>query len=105
MPCHRASNTKLQQLRRFAVDRLKDRDVASRYYDELESELQGVQAQPLSLDEKCKKLEKTIQRVATNTIGHTKKQANKEWFHEEFPKVKEERNATRERAIQRMLTN
>jgi hypothetical protein len=47
-----ASNTKPQQLRRFAVDRLKDRDVASRYYDELESELQGVQAQPLSLDEK-----------------------------------------------------
>jgi hypothetical protein len=50
----RASNTKPQQLRRFAVDRLKDRDVASRYYNELESELQGVQAQPLSLDEKCK---------------------------------------------------
>jgi hypothetical protein len=45
MPCQ-------QQLRRFAVDRLKDRDVASRYYDELESELQGVQAQPLSLDNK-----------------------------------------------------
>jgi hypothetical protein len=54
----RASNTKPQQLRRFAVDRLKDRDVASRYFDELESVLQGVEAQPLSLDEKCKKLEK-----------------------------------------------
>jgi hypothetical protein len=39
----RASNKKPQQLRRFAVYRLKDRDVASRYYDELESELQGVQ--------------------------------------------------------------
>jgi hypothetical protein len=60
----RASNTKPHQLRRFSVDRLKDKDVASRYYDELESELQGVQAQPLSLDEKCKKLEETIQRVA-----------------------------------------
>jgi hypothetical protein len=43
----RASKTKPQQLRRFVVDRLKDRDVASRYYDEPESELQGVQAQPL----------------------------------------------------------
>jgi hypothetical protein len=42
----RASNTKPQQLIRFAVDRLKDRNVASRYYDELESELQDVQAQP-----------------------------------------------------------
>jgi hypothetical protein len=57
---------------------LKDRDVASRHYDELESELQGVQAQALSLDEKCKKLEETIQRVASNTIGYTRKQANKE---------------------------
>jgi hypothetical protein len=46
------------------------------------SELQGVQAQPLSLDEKCKTLEETIQRVATNTIGYLRKQANKEWFEE-----------------------
>jgi hypothetical protein len=69
----RASNTKPQQLRRFAVDRLKDRDrdVASRYYDELKSELQGLQVQPLNLDKKCKKLEETIQRKATNTIGYT----------------------------------
>jgi hypothetical protein len=69
----RASNTKQQQLRRFAVNRLKDRDVASRYYDELESELQGVQAQPLSLDEILKKLEEKIQRVAKNTIGYTRR--------------------------------
>jgi hypothetical protein len=67
-----ASSTKLQQLRRFAVNRLKERDVATRFYDEFESELQGVQAQPLSLDEKCKKLEDTIHRVATNTIGYTR---------------------------------
>jgi hypothetical protein len=63
-------------MRYFAVDKLKDRDVTARYYDELKSELQGVQAQPLSLDEKCKKLEGTIQRVAKNTIGYTRKQAN-----------------------------
>jgi hypothetical protein len=56
---YRADNTKPQQLRRFAVNRLKDRDVASRDYDDLESDLQGVQPQPLSLDEKCKILEKT----------------------------------------------
>jgi hypothetical protein len=78
----------------------KDRDVASRYYDELESELQGVQAQPLSLDEKCKKLEETIQREATNIVGYTRKQANKEWFDEECAMVNEEKNAARERAIQ-----
>jgi hypothetical protein len=68
---------------------VKDRDVASRYYDEFESEFQGVQAQPLSLDEKCKKLEETIQRVATNAIGLTRKQANKEWFDEECAKGNE----------------
>jgi hypothetical protein len=80
---------------------LEDRDVASRYYEELESELQGVQPQPLSLGEKCKKLEETIQRVATNTIGFTRKQANKEWFDEECAKVNEEKNAVKERAIQK----
>jgi hypothetical protein len=47
-----------------------------------------------------KKLEETIQRVATNTIGYTRKQANKEWFDEECAKVIEEKNAARERAIQ-----
>jgi hypothetical protein len=46
----RASNTNPQQLRRLAVDRLKDRDVASRYYDELESELQGGRNNPESSD-------------------------------------------------------
>jgi hypothetical protein len=55
-----------------------------------------VKAQPLSLDEKCKKLEETIQRVATNTIGYTRKQANKEWFDEECAKENEEKNASRE---------
>jgi hypothetical protein len=47
-----------------------------------------------------KKLEKTIQRVATNTIGYTRKQANKEWFDAECAEVNEEKNAARERAIQ-----
>jgi hypothetical protein len=55
-----------------------------------------VQAKPLCLDEKCKKLEETIQRVATNTIGYTRKQAYKEWFDEECAEV----NAAKERAIQ-----
>jgi Fe2+ transport system protein B len=71
----RASNTKPQQQIRFEVDRLKDRNVSSRYYDELQSKLQRLQSQPISLDEKVKKLEVTIQREATKTIGYTRKQA------------------------------
>jgi hypothetical protein len=59
-----------------------------------------VQAQPLSLDKKSKKLEETIQREATNTIGYTRKQSNKEWFNEECAKLNEEKNAVRDRAIQ-----
>jgi hypothetical protein len=47
----------------------------------------------LNLDAKCKKLEETIQRVATNTIGYTRKQANKEWFDKACAKVNEEKNA------------
>jgi hypothetical protein len=108
--CH-ASNTKPQQLRRFAVDRLKDRDVALRYYDELESELQGVQAKPLSLDEKCKILQETNKRVTTNTIGYTRKQAYKEWFDEGCALLNEIKNTARERPFKtppeglKMLTN
>jgi hypothetical protein len=59
-------------------NRLKDRDVASRYYEEHEAELQGVQTQPLSFAETCKKLKDTNQRAVTNTIGYTRKQSNKE---------------------------
>jgi hypothetical protein len=59
-----------------------------------------VQAEPLSLDEKCKKLEETIQRVVTHTIGYTIKQANKEWFDKECAEVNEEKNADKERATQ-----
>jgi hypothetical protein len=111
----RASNTKPQQLqslmRRFAVNRLKDRDVASRYYDEFESELQGVQAQPLSLDEKFEKLEEKFQSVASNTIGCTRKQVNKEWFDEECAKLNEKRTPPENEPSKskpeepRMLTN
>jgi hypothetical protein len=50
-----------------------------------------VHAQPLSWDENCKKKLETIQRVATNTIGYTRKQANKEWFDEECAKVNDKR--------------
>jgi hypothetical protein len=56
------------------------------------------------LDEKCKKLEKTIQRVATNTIGYTRKRANIVWFDEECAKVKEKKNTARQRAIQNNTT-
>jgi hypothetical protein len=43
------------------------------------------------LDEICKILKETIQRVATNTIGYTRKQANKEWFKKECAKVNRKR--------------
>jgi hypothetical protein len=39
-----------------------------------------------------------VQRIATNTIGYTRKQANKECFDEECARVNEEKNAARERA-------
>jgi hypothetical protein len=45
------------------------------------------------------KLEETIQGVATNTVGYTRKQTNKEWF-DKFANRNEEKNAARERAIQ-----
>jgi hypothetical protein len=54
-----------------------------------------VQAQPLSLYEKCKKLLEKIQKEGTNTIGYMKKQTYKEWFDEECAGVNEEKNTAR----------
>jgi flavoprotein len=64
----------------------------------LNSEVYTLHAQPL--DEKCKKLEETIQRVAKTPSVTREKQANKKWFDKECAKVNEEKNAARERAIQ-----
>jgi hypothetical protein len=97
-------------MRRCAVDRLKDMEVASRYYDELESDLQGAPTQSLSLDEKIKKLEETIQRVETNTISYMRKKASKEWFDEECAMVGKQRRQTashpnQDQRSQLMFTN
>jgi hypothetical protein len=62
-----------------------------------------VQAQALSLDKKCKKLEEKSRE--TNTIGYTRKQANKVWFDEKCARKNEEKNAARERAIQNNTKN
>ena len=98
----RASCTNPQQLRRFAVDRLTDRGVATRYRDELEAELQGApEPESLSLDDKWKRMETAVRKVAENTIGYTRKQARNEWFDEECELVNEEKNALRARTIQR----
>ena len=64
--------TNPQQLRRFAVDRLTDGGVATRYRDELETELQGApEPESLSLNDKWKRMETAIRKVAENTIGYT----------------------------------
>jgi hypothetical protein len=45
-------------------------------------------------------MEEAVQKVATNTIGYTRKQAGKEWFDEECEKVNEEKGACRANANQ-----
>jgi hypothetical protein len=45
-------------------------------------------------------IRETIQRVATNTIYYTRKQANKEWSDKECALWNEEKTAARERTIQ-----
>ena len=72
--------TNPQQLKRFAVDRLTDGGVATRYRDELEAELQGAPGpEPISLDDKWTRIETAIRKVAEKTIGYTRKQAKNEW--------------------------
>jgi hypothetical protein len=48
-----------------------------------------------------RKQEKIVRKIATNTIGYTRKQARKEWFDEECEKVNGEKNACRANAIHR----
>jgi hypothetical protein len=55
----------------------------------------------LSLDNKWKRMEEAVGKVATNTIGYTRKQVRKEWFDEECEKVNEDKKACRANAIQR----
>jgi hypothetical protein len=64
---------------------------ATIYCYELEVELSGaLEPEPLSLDDNWKRMEETVRKVATNTIGRTQKQAGKKWFYEEFRKMNEE---------------
>jgi hypothetical protein len=79
-----ASNTTPQQLRRFAVEHLYGGDVATMHRHELETELPDAsESESLSWDDKWKRMEETVWKVATNTIVYTRKQAGKEWFDEE----------------------
>jgi hypothetical protein len=45
------------------------------------------------LDDKWKRTETALRKVAENTIGYTRKQAVNEWFDEECEVVNEEKNA------------
>jgi hypothetical protein len=66
----RASNTTTQQLRRSAVERLNDGNVATMYGHELEAELSGAsEPESLSLNDKWKRMEETVRKVAINAIG------------------------------------
>jgi hypothetical protein len=99
----RASNTTPQQLRRFAVERLNDGNVATMYRHELEAELLGAsEPKQLCLNDKWRRMEEAVRKVATNTIGYTRKRARKVWFDEECEKVNEEKNACRANAIHRV---
>jgi hypothetical protein len=75
----RASNTTPQQLRRFAGERLNDGKLGTMYSHELEAELSGAsEPESMSLDEKWKRLEEAVRKIAT-IIGSIRKQSGKEW--------------------------
>jgi type IV secretory pathway TrbF-like protein len=52
-----------------------------------------------------KNWKKQSQRVATNTIGYTRKQAHKEWFDESEPFQKIQRNSRKFIKIHEILRN
>jgi hypothetical protein len=63
-----ASNTTPQQLRRFAVERLNDGNVATMYRHGLEAELSGASEppEPLNLDDKWKRMEEASSAIDEN---------------------------------------
>jgi hypothetical protein len=72
------------------------------YRHELEAELSSAsEPEPLSLNEKWRQMEEAVRKIATNTIGYTRKQAGKDWFDEECEMVNEEKNTCRVNAIHR----
>jgi hypothetical protein len=73
------------------------------YRHELEAELSAAsEPEPLSLNDKWRWMEEAVRKVATNTIGYTRKQAGTELFDEECEKVNEEKNACRANANHRV---
>jgi hypothetical protein len=72
------------------------------YRHELEAELSDAsEPEPLSLNDKWRRMDKEVRKVATNTIGYTRKQTLKECFDKEFEKVNDEKNACRSNINQR----
>jgi hypothetical protein len=69
------------------------------YHHELEAELSGA-----SVPESLRLMEEAVQKVATKTIGDTRKQAGKEWFDEGCEKVNVEKNACRANGIYRVTS-
>jgi hypothetical protein len=58
------------------------------YHYELVAELPDAsESKPLSLNDKWKRMEEAVRKVATNTNGYAGKQVGKEWFDEECEKV------------------
>jgi hypothetical protein len=71
------------QIRRFAVERLNDRNVETVYHYELGAELPGVsEPEPLGLDDKWKRVEEAVKKERHIPFD-TQKQSGKEWFYGE----------------------
>jgi hypothetical protein len=71
---------------------------------ELEAELSGKsEPEPLSLDDKWKRMQEAVRKVETNAIGYSRKQAGKEWFDEDWEKVNNEKTACNANATERNL--
>jgi hypothetical protein len=77
--CRAYTTRQEKQRRRFVVERLKSKDVATQYCNELEPELQSSHdVQTRSLNELWYETEEKIKKVAANSVGYTQKQGKKQ---------------------------
>jgi hypothetical protein len=97
--CRAYTTRQEQKQRRFVVERLKSKDVATQYRNELESEFQsGHDVQ--TLNELLYETEGKRKKIAATTMCYTQIHEKKEWFDVECATVNEEKNRARTQVIQ-----
>jgi len=92
----RFHNGQRETVRRFAVDKLRDPQIARTYAENISTKLQQLQqAQPDDTPPDWQSVSEVIKQEATNTLGYQSPNDYNTWFDAECANVTERKNAAR----------